>query len=144
MNTITANELMINEPVSAKAKTIYQYLAFRSNREHRCFPALKTIAKECSMSVSTIQRALRELLDGGYIRKAHNYRPNGSQTSNIYEMIVTVAGRARAAEENLQQRLKEVRKKLEQINQNTQQFVLDLPKAPLADDQKMTRQKLKW
>lgn len=129
MNTIAANEMMSNELISAKAKAIYQYLAYRSNKAHKCFPALKTIARECSMSVSTVQRGLRELLEGGFIRKKHNYRPNGSQTSNIYELVVAVAERVEAASKNMQQRFCDAEKKLEQMRENKRQTTINLPAA---------------
>ena len=64
VNTITANEMMIQEQdLSAKAKVIFQYLAFRSNKENRCFPALKTIARECSISVSSVPGSYTHLMN---------------------------------------------------------------------------------
>lgn len=111
MDTITANEMMLQEEnLSAKAKAIFQYLAFRSNKENRCFPALKTIARECSFSVSSVQRGLRELLDAGFIRKKHNYRENGSQTSNIYELIEYAEERIQVAKDNALQRIQDLRR----------------------------------
>ena len=135
MNTITANEMMIQEQdLSAKAKVIFQYLAFRSNKENRCFPALKTIARECSISVSSVQRGLRELLDAGFIRKKHNYRENGSQTSNIYELIEYAEERIQAAKDNALQRIQDLRRRLKYQEEKKPATI-----APETSEEKETR-----
>lgn len=126
MNTIKAQEITLNEQMTVKAKAIYQYLAYRSNKEHTCFPALKTIARECSLSVSTVQRGIRELLNDGFIRKKHNYRENGSQTSNVYELIEAIEKRLEVAKENSQQRIRDMRKRLEQRDSKKQQMKMPL------------------
>jgi len=60
------------------------YLKDRSNAEGECWPAIKTIARDTSMSVSTIKRALNDLLKSGLLRKECRYRENGSNSSNRY------------------------------------------------------------
>lgn len=118
--------MMYRENLTVKAKSVYQCLAFHSNKENKCFPALKTIARECSISVSSVQRGLRELLDAGLIRKKHNYRANGSQTSNIYELIIAVEERAQVAKENTMQRIHDMKKRMECIEAKKRQIKMKL------------------
>ena len=72
--------------LSAKAKAVMAYLTYRSNKLHTCFPALKTIASGCSLSLSTVKRAIRELLSHNLVSKNERYRADGGQTSNLYTL----------------------------------------------------------
>ena len=72
------------EEVSSRAKTVYMYLKDRSNAEGECWPAIKTIARDTSMSVSTVKRALADLMQCGLLRKERRYRENRGNTSNRY------------------------------------------------------------
>ena len=44
---------------------VYMYLKHRANAEGRCWPSVRTIAKDLNLSRATVQRALRELQQGG-------------------------------------------------------------------------------
>ena len=72
------------EEVSSRAKIVYMYLKDRSNAEGECWPAIKTIARDTSMSVSTVKRALEDLLQCGLLRKERRFRENRGNTSNRY------------------------------------------------------------
>lgn len=72
------------ENLPPRAKTVYMYLKDRSNKNGECWPAIKTIAKDTSLSVSTVKRAIIDLIDYGLILKEYRYRENGSHTSNKY------------------------------------------------------------
>ena len=48
------------------------------------YPTHKTIAADTKCSVSTVKRAISELVKAGYIEKINRRRPNGAKTSNIY------------------------------------------------------------
>ena len=72
------------EEVSSRAKIVYMYLKDRSNTEGECWPAIKTIARDTSMSVSTVKRALEDLLQCGLLRKERRFRENRGNTSNRY------------------------------------------------------------
>ncbi len=72
------------EEVSSRAKTVYMYLKDRSNVEGECWPAIKTIARDTSMSVSTVKRALEDLVQCGLLRKERRFRENRGNTSNRY------------------------------------------------------------
>lgn len=42
------------------------------------------------MSTRTVQRALNDLIEAGYVKKDYRYRPNNGQTSNLYTLVVKV------------------------------------------------------
>lgn len=72
----------------SRAKTVMFYLVNRSNKELTCFPAIPTIARETGLSERTVQRAVKELCEEGYVEKSLRYRENGGQSSNLYILIV--------------------------------------------------------
>ncbi|WP_324824308.1 helix-turn-helix domain-containing protein [Sinanaerobacter sp. ZZT-01] len=86
MTAITASNhiFQFNFDLTIKARTVYVYLAHRSNKMNTCFPGLKRIAQECGISVSSVQRAIRELLEFGLLKKQARHRDDRSQTSNLY------------------------------------------------------------
>ena len=63
---------------------VYMYLRDRSDAEGKCWPGIKTIASDMKLSRSTVKRALHDLEQHGYLKKASRHRPNGSSTSNLY------------------------------------------------------------
>ena len=66
---------------------VYMYLKHRANAEGRCWPSVRTIAKDLSLSRATVQRALRELQQDGWIAAEPRWRENGSCTSNCYRLL---------------------------------------------------------
>ena len=70
-----------------RAKLVYIYLHDRMDSERKAWPGLNTIAKDLSVSRSTVKRAVRDLEKAGFIRKETHYRENGSMTSNRYYLL---------------------------------------------------------
>ena len=68
----------------SRAKLVYKYLQDRADKDGKCWPAIKTIAKDTSLSVSTVKRGLKDLVEGGYVRKERRVRDNKGDTSNVY------------------------------------------------------------
>ena len=62
------------------------YLKSMSASKGECWPGIKTIAVDLSMSKSTVKRAIADLERHGYIEKEARHRDNGSFTSNLYRM----------------------------------------------------------
>lgn len=62
------------------------YLKSMSASKGECWPGIKTIAADLSMSKSTVKRAISDLERHGYIEKEARHRDNGSFTSNLYRM----------------------------------------------------------
>ncbi len=70
-----------------RAKLVYIYLYDRMDKERKAWPGINTIAKDLSVSRSTVKRAVRDLENAGLIRKEAHYRENGSETSNRYYLL---------------------------------------------------------
>jgi len=115
MNTINAKQIIREINLTSKATAVFYSLIGYSNTKEECWPSLRTIAKDTNLSVSTVQRALNELLEIGLITKKHNYREDGSQTSNVYRIITAICDRAAAAAENAMLKLHDLRKRMEYI-----------------------------
>ena len=75
------------EDLSARAKLVYMYLKDRSDKDSRCWPAIRTIAKELGLSRSTVKRALDDLCQAGLLVKEPRRRENGGCTSNLYRLL---------------------------------------------------------
>ena len=74
-----------------RAVSVYMYLMDRSNSGGSCWPGIKTIARDMNLSRSTVKRALTDLEQRGYLAKLPRYRPNGSNTSNLYTLYQSKA-----------------------------------------------------
>lgn len=75
--------------LKSRALSVLIYLIDRSNKELTCFPAIPTMAEQLHISVSTVKRALHELLDAGYVKKDARFREkNKGQTSNLYTLVL--------------------------------------------------------
>ena len=74
--------------LKSRALSVLIYLIDRSNKDLTCFPAIPTMAEQLHVSVSTVKRALHELVDAGYIKKETRFREkNRGQTSNLYILV---------------------------------------------------------
>lgn len=70
-----------------RAKLVYIYLHDRMDSEKKAWPGLGTIAKDLSLSRSTVKRAVKDLEQAGLIRKEPHFRENGRATSNRYYLL---------------------------------------------------------
>lgn len=74
--------------LKSRALSILIYLIDRSNKDLTCFPAIPTMAEHLHISVSTVKRALHELVDSGFVKKEARFREkNRGQTSNLYTLV---------------------------------------------------------
>ena len=62
------------------------YLKDRADKDDKCWPAIKTIARELCLSRSTVKRALDDLCQAGLVTKETRWRENGGLTSNLYRL----------------------------------------------------------
>lgn len=75
--------------LKSRALSILIYLIDRSNKDLICFPAIPTMAEQLHISVSTVKRALKELVEYGYIQKEARSRANNrGQSSNLYTLML--------------------------------------------------------
>lgn len=75
--------------LKSRALSVLIYLIDRSNKDLTCFPAIPTMAEQLHISVSTVKRALHELVQVGFIKKDSRFRDkNRGQTSNLYTLVL--------------------------------------------------------
>ena len=55
---------------------------------HTCFPSRKLIAKECCITLRTVDKALASLQNLALIDLQNRKRMNGSNTTNLYTITV--------------------------------------------------------
>lgn len=81
-------ERAFSSELRPRARLVLQVLVLHCNKEGECFPSIKTIAAKCGYGLSTVKRALDELVEAGYIIKQARFdeRKNGGQTSNLYTL----------------------------------------------------------
>ena len=72
--------------LSARAKLVLVYLHDRAKKDGESWYSINTMAKDLSLSRSTIKRALAELIRQGRVEKHMRFRENGGCTSNCYQI----------------------------------------------------------
>lgn len=87
MNQYEMKQRAYQSNLKSRALQVLLYLIDRSNKEQTCFPAVPTIGKELHISISTVKRAMKELVEAGYVTKESRFRAgNRGQTSNLYTL----------------------------------------------------------
>ena len=81
-------ERAFSSELRPRARLVLQVLVLHCNKEGEFFPSIKTIAAKCGYGISTVKRALDELVEAGYIIKQARFdeRKNGGQTSKLYNL----------------------------------------------------------
>lgn len=75
--------------LKSRALSVLIYLIDRSNKDLTCFPAIPTMAEQLHISVSTVKRALHELVGAGFIKREARFRDKSrGQTSNLYTLVL--------------------------------------------------------
>ena len=67
-------ERAFSSELRPRARLVLQVLVLHCNKEGECFPSIKTIAAKCGYGISTVKRALDELVEAGYIIKQDVYK----------------------------------------------------------------------
>ncbi len=75
---------LYNEDLPTRAKIVYINLKDRANPDGKCFPSLRKIAEDTSLSKRTVQRAIDDLIAYGLLTKEARTRDNGGTSSNNY------------------------------------------------------------
>lgn len=87
-------EWVLNLPVSSNAIRVYCVLRrFADNQTGECFPSRKTVAMKSRLSVSTLDRAIKELVDNGAITVNPRKNQHGDWSSNLYVVRAVPRGR---------------------------------------------------
>jgi len=56
-----------------RARLVLNCLIYHCNKNGECFPALKTIAAECGYGLTTVKRALKDLVESEFITKQAHF-----------------------------------------------------------------------
>lgn len=72
--------------LSHRARAVYMCLRDHADSEGKCWPGIKTIARELNLSRSTVKRALEDLYQAKLVVKESRKRDNGGVTSNLYTL----------------------------------------------------------
>ena len=88
MNQFEMKQRAYQSSLKSRALQVLLYLIDRANREQTCFPAVPTIGRELHISISTVKRAMKELVESGYVTKKSRFcDDNRGQTSNLYTLF---------------------------------------------------------
>lgn len=77
--------------LKSRALSVLMYLVDRAdNNKFTCYPSISTIGENLHISISTVKRAIKELLERGYLKREARFAEskNGGQTSNLYTLSV--------------------------------------------------------
>ena len=77
-------ERVYSSELTQRATLVAFYLINRADSEGTCFPGIKTIARECNISTRTVQRALNDLEEVGFLVRESRFHVQGGQRSNLY------------------------------------------------------------
>lgn len=68
---------------------IYAALCCYADTEHKAFPSVATLAEKIGCSERKARECLADLERANWIKSEPNYRPDGSQTSNTYHLLIS-------------------------------------------------------
>ena len=87
MNQFEMRQKAYQSTLTSRALQVLLYLIDRADKAQTCFPAVPTIGQELHISISTVKRAMKELISSGYVSRESRFREkNGGQTSNLYTL----------------------------------------------------------
>ncbi len=81
-------ECVYSLKLTQRATLVAFYLINRADSEGTCFPGVKTIVRECNISSRTVQRALNDLEELGFLARESRFHEQGGQRSNLYYLYV--------------------------------------------------------
>ena len=66
---IVSHKVITDPELSLSAKGIYSLLCTYANKNRTCYPTISTLADSAGVSMSTIDRAIKELKFKNYIKR---------------------------------------------------------------------------
>jgi len=79
-------EWILDAEISDRAVRLYALLARYANDQSIAFPGRRKLAERLRVTLPTLDKAIKELVDGGAMEVVPRYRDNGGQTTNDYVM----------------------------------------------------------
>lgn len=78
-----------HDDLTSGAVRVYACLADMANKDRPAWPSHRTLAHKTNMSISSVRRHIRELVDVGALDIQQRWKPDGAgQTSNLYTVMV--------------------------------------------------------
>lgn len=74
--------------VNPTAYKVFLVLKSFDNKEHKIFPSKKTLAEKCGLGLTSIYKAIKQLVKAGLVTVVSRFDRNGRQTSNFYQITV--------------------------------------------------------
>ena len=129
--------------LKSRSLSVLLYLIDRSNKDLKCFPAIPTMAKQLHISVSTVKRGLKELVEEGFVKKESRFREmNRGQTSNLYTLILF---EKQGVKEDIEKEMKEQGEvevkefSFEELKEEEQKQTVQEKKGKMEDEQRRTK-----
>lgn len=82
-----------DDRLTVYARSVLMALSSRADEKGECWPSLDTIAQDAKVSKSTVQRAIRQLIEYGYISKEQRTK-RGRTIAPKYRMLFDKTGAA--------------------------------------------------
>lgn len=82
--TIKAMTWAFEQPLAGNEKVVLLALADAANDDGVCWPSIPNIAAKAHVSDRTVQRVIRQLIDGGYVSTVSRSHENGRYAANKY------------------------------------------------------------
>ncbi len=80
----TVPESLLDGDVSDRAIRLWCVLARLANQGGRAYPGRPHLAERLRCSVQSVDRAMDELREGGWVVSEPTHRPDGSRSTNNY------------------------------------------------------------
>lgn len=81
--------LLEDEWTTLNAKMVYLALTtFIDSKTKECYPSHAAIGQRCGLSISSVQRALKELRQKKIVTWKQRAKPDSGQTSNYYKLRI--------------------------------------------------------
>jgi len=76
-----------DERLISRDITVYMYLWDRKDTDGKTWPSVRLIGEELHLSLSSVRRAVKVLVNTGYLKVEQRKRENGGDSSNYYWII---------------------------------------------------------
>ncbi len=87
MNKGEIINLVYKSDLSKRAMLVILYLVNRADSNMTCFPSVTRIAQDCSISTRTVQRAINDLIDAGFLKRESRFHKKGGQRSSYFTIL---------------------------------------------------------
>ncbi len=85
-NFFMVPNLIFQLELKPRELAVYSCLLKYCGEDMTCYPSHRTIGKDCCMNVSTVQKAIKGLVNKGLVKKKACYHEDGARESNLYTL----------------------------------------------------------